>query len=598
MKPTHGRRARAALLLLLLALPLAAASRPTLVVVISVDQMRADYLERFRPWFGQDGFNRFLERGAVFSQARQRHAITYTGPGHAAIGTGLDPRDSGIIANLWYDVVRGREVYCAEDRRSRWVGEGANAPKIPIAPASPVLEEDASLGDRLKEQFPGARVVGVSLKDRAAVLMAGRKADAALWFEERFGRFVTSSYYPPHPELLEFDRRLPEFFAAPEHRVWDLSGRIPPADLARITFDPPQLYDAKNPPQGYGATFPHALAGPKSIVASPWGDVLLLDFTRSVIARLKLGSRPDRPDLLFIGLSSTDYYGHMFGPDSKEIADGIVRLDATLAKFFAWLDGNVGRDRVLLFLTADHGVQPLPEVARAKHKAQTGQDDFSIAGRVDFSNARGNIPNPTLKELSGDRFVLELSLARTFGYELDSEAHNASEGAIAYFQEPSFSLNRPVLARRGLPVEKVKEAVRDWVRARPGVLEAFTNTEICNGLAATTPYALAIERSFRADRSGDVFVVLKPGWMWSYGKEAGTTHGQPNDDDARVPLAAFGPGVRAGSWPIKVSPLSIARTVGALYGFQAGEPDAEVLDPVLGKEMGTKKLENRAAAVR
>ncbi len=598
MKPTLPRRAAFALLGLVLALPVAAAPRPSLVVVISVDQMRTDYLERFRPWFGKDGFNRFLERGAVFPEARQRHAVTTTGPGHAVIGTGLDPRHSGIIGNNWYDQVAAREVYCAEDRGSAWVGQGPGAPRIPISPASPVQEDGAALGDRLKEKFPGARVIGLSLKDRAAVLMAGRKADAALWFEERFGRFVTSSYYPPHPELLQFNASLPAFFSAPEHRRWDLSGKIPEADLTRITFDPPELYDAKNPPAGYGATFPHALAGPKNIVSSPWGDVLLLDLARSVIERSKLGADGERPDLLFIGLSATDYYGHMFGPDSKEIADGIVRLDATLSRFFAWLDGNAGPGGALVFLTADHGVQPLPEVARAKHKKATGESDYLIAGRVDFSNSRGNVPNPTMKELGGDRFALEWFLAKTFGYELDVTALNASEGAVVYFQEPWFYLNRPVLARRGLPVEKVKEAVRAWVAARPGVLETFTSTQVLDGLPATAPYALAIERSFRADRSGDVLAILKPGWMWSYGKEAGTTHGQPADDDARVPLAAFGPGVRAGSWSVKASPLSIARTVAALYGFEAGEPDAEVLEPVLGRDMGTKTLEKAAAAAR
>ena len=596
MKSADPRRLTAAVLLLLLALPLAAAPPPTLVVVISVDQMRPDYLERFRPWFGRDGFNRFLEYGAVLSQARQRHAIMYTGPVHAAIGTGLDPRHSGIIANNWYDLVSQREVYCAEDRRTAWVGEGPGAPRIPILPASPVLEDDASLGDRLKEKFPGARVVGLALKDRAAVLMAGRKADAALWFEERFGRFVTSSYYPLHPELLRFNAQVSSFLDAPEHRRWELSGKIPAADLARITFDPPDLYDAKNPPAGYGATFPHTLSTPRAILSSPWGDVLLLDLARSVIEEWKLGGNVDRPDLLFLGLSSTDYYGHMFGPDSEEIADGMVRLDATLASFFAWLDAHVGRDRALVFLTADHGVQPLPEVARAKHKKETGQDDYLIAGRVDFSNSRGDIPEPTMKQLGGDRFTLEWHLAKKFGYDLNVDGANASEGAIAYFQEPSFYLNRLVLARRGLSVEKVKDAVRDWVRGRPGVLEVFTNTEIGNGLPATVPHGLAIERSFRADRSGDVFVVLKPGWMWSYGREAGTTHGQPCDDDARVPLAVVGPGVRAGSWGAKVSPLSIARTVAALYGFEAGETDAEVLDPVLGKAMGTKELEAPAAA--
>jgi predicted AlkP superfamily pyrophosphatase or phosphodiesterase len=587
------KRAAAELLLglFLCAGRVTAAEKPSLVVVISVDQMRADYLDRFRPYFGKDGFNRFLEHGAVYPEARYRHAVTYTGPGHAAIGTGLDPHHSGIVGNLWYDADTNREIYCVEDRQVQWIGAPADAKPIPILPASPVLLDGASLGDRMKEKFPQARVVGIALKDRAAVLMAGRKADAALWFEERFGRFVTSTYYPPRPSLLAFDERLPAFFALSEHRTWTLWKRVPQADLERITFDPPQLYDAKGQPEGYKPTFDHVLGDPKAIISSPWGDVLMLDLARFIIDDLRLGAAADHPDLLFIGLSSTDYYGHWFGPDSKEVADGMVRLDQTLEQFFGWLDAKVGRDKTLVFLTADHGVQAIPEVARAKEKQKTGQDNYLSAGRVDFSNSRGGVQTPTMRQLGGDRFTLEFFLAKTFGYELDLDALAATEAAVAYFQEPCFYLNRTVLARRGLAVENVKQTVRDWVRKRPGVLEAFTNTEVIDGLPATAPYALAIERSFRADRSGDIFVVLAPGWMWSYGSERGTTHGQPNDDDTRVPLAVWGPSVLHGSWNGKVSPLSIARTVATLYGFEAGEPDAAILEPVLGRPSGTKKTE-------
>ena len=572
-----------------------AAAKPSLVVVISVDQMRADYLERFRPWFGEDGFNRFLDRGAVYPEARHRHAVTFTGPGHAAIGTGLDPRESGIVANRWYDTVSGQGVYCVEDRRTGWVGV-QNPPKIPIQPASPALLNGDSLGDRLKETFPGSRVVGLSLKDRAAVLMAGRKADAAIWFEERFARFVTSTYYARRPSLLTFNRDLASFFENPSHRTWTLSGRIPAADLDRVTFDPPELYDAKGQPEGYGATFPHTLANPKDIVSSPWGDELVLGLSRAVIEDLALGREPSRPDLLFIGLSSTDYYGHWFGPDSKEIADGIVRLDATLEAFFQWLDARVGKDRTLLFLTSDHGVQPLPEVIRERQKRTNGRADYLSAGRVDFSNSRTGGEFPKMRELGGDRFTLEFFLAKKFGYEIDSDAPALQAAAVTFFDEPCLYLNRAVLARRGLDAEAVKAAVRDWARTRPGVAAAWTNTEIVNGLPPTSPGALAIQRSFRADRSGDVFVVLKPGWMWSYGRETGTTHGQPNDDDARVPLLAWGAGVRAGRYPGKVSPVSIARTVAALFGFEAGMPDADVLEPVLGRNTGVKKMMAGAAA--
>ena len=582
-----GRRSRRAALAAALALvlfpvlPLAAAEQPALVVVISVDQMRADYVERFRPYFGKDGFNRFLTRGAVFTEARHRHAITYTGPGHAVIGTGLDPHTSGIVANRWYDIVNSRPVYCAEDPDTRWSGAPAGGDSGPVLPASPVLLDGVSLGDRLKQAFPWARVVAISLKDRAAALMAGRRADAAIWFEERFGRFVTSTYYPPHPELLAFDERLPAFFSAPEHRRWELSGRIPEADMARLTFDPPELYDVKGQPPDVKPTFPHDLKSPKNIVSSPWGDVLVLELARHTITSLRLGRQEGTPDLLFVGLSSTDYYGHWFGPDSREVADGIVRLDGTLEAFFQWLDHEVGSGRTLIVLTADHGVQSIPEVARAKWKRKTGEDNDLVAGRVDYSNPRGAVLK--VRQIGGDRYTLESFLSRTFRYELDLDAPASEQALVEFFEEPSFYVNRSATARRGLDVEAVKVAIRDWATRRPGVLAAYTNTEIADGLPKSAPHAQAVSRSFRADRSGDVFVVLKPGWMWSSGREAGTTHGQPVEEDRRVPILAFGPGVAAGIYDFPVETVSIAKTLGALFGVNVGEPDAALLEPLLGR---------------
>jgi predicted AlkP superfamily pyrophosphatase or phosphodiesterase len=573
-----------ALACLLAASPAPPSDKPSLVIVISVDQMRADYLDRFRPYFGKDGFNRFLTKGAVFTEARHRHAITYTGPGHAVIGTGLDPHTSGIVANRWYDVVTARPVYCAEDPDTRWAGAPPGKDAGPVLPASPALLDGVSLGDRLKQTFPRARVVAISLKDRAAALMAGRRADAAIWFEERFERFVSSTYYPPHPELLAFDERLPAFFSAPEHRRWELSGRIPEADMARLTFDPPELFDAKSEPPEVKPTFPHELASPKNIVSSPWGDILMLELARHTITSLRLGKQDGTPDLLFVGLSSTDYYGHWFGPDSREIADGIVRLDGSLETFFQWLDREVGPGRALVVLTADHGVQSIPEVARAKWKQRTGEDNYLVAGRVDYGNPRGEAPK--VGEIHGDRYTLEYFLSQKFRYELDPDAPASGEALVEFFEEPSFYVNRGVVARRGLDAEVVKTAIRDWLTRRPGVLAAYTNTEIADGLPKT---ALAVSRSFRADRSGDVFVLLKPGWMWSYGREAGTTHGQPVDEDRRVPIVAFGPGVAAGIYGGPAETVSVAKTLGALFGVNVGEPDAALLEPLLGRPPAIQK---------
>ena len=457
----------------------------------------------------------------------------------------------------------------------------------PIFPASPVLLDGVSLGDRLKQSYPFARVVAISLKDRAAALMAGRRADAAIWFEERFERFVTSTYYPPHPELLAFDDRLPAFFAAPEHRRWELSGKISEADMAALTFDPPELFDSKGQPPEVKPTFPHDLASPKNIVSSPWGDVLMLELARHTITSLRLGKQEGTPDLLFVGLSSTDYYGHWFGPDSREIADGIVRLDGTLAAFFQWLDKDVGAGRVLVVLTADHGVQSIPEVARAKWKKKTGEDNYLVAGRVDYSNPRGAAPK--VRQIGGDRYTLEYFLSQKFRYELALDAPASSEALVEFFEEPSFYVNRSVVVRRGLDAEAVKVAIRDWAARRPGVLAAYTNTEIADGLPKTAPHALAVSRSFRADRSGDVFVLLKPGWMWSSGREAGTTHGQPVDEDRRVPILAFGPGVVAGIYGGPAETVSIAKTLGALFGVNVGEPDAALLEPLLGRAPSAQK---------
>jgi arylsulfatase A-like enzyme len=574
------RRTALAALLFVAAAVASGAGKPSLVVVISVDQMRNDYLDRFRPWFARDGFNRFLERGARFPEARYRHATTVTCVGHAAIGTGRDPRDTGIVANDWYDAGKARREYCVEDRAAQWVGAPADAPKITTLPASPVLISGDFLGDRFKEKFPGARVVSLALKDRASVPMGGRKADAVLWFVREFGRFVTSSFYPTRPSLLAFNSRLSAFWAS--HTKWEVSGRIPEKSLARVIFDPPELVRFKGTLRGSGEWFPHALPDPRNVIESPFGDDLVLELARYATRELHIGRNPTgAPDLLFLGLSSLDYYAHRAGPDSREVADGVVRLDGQLDAFFRWLDGSVGAGSTLLFLTADHGVTPIPEFARERARRATGRDDPAVAGRYDLSGGTGD--GATVAEGSADRLALEKHLAAKFGYSLDPGLPNALEGTIFRFEEPiGLYLNRAVMARRRLAPERVKEAVRDWLRVRPGVRAAWTNTEVGNGLPPTEPLALPVERAFRADRSPDVLLYLRPGWIFR--KTSGSTHGQPTDDDARVPLLASGPGVRAGSWGIRVSPLSIARTVAALYGFEAGAPDAEVLQPVLGRD--------------
>jgi arylsulfatase A-like enzyme len=570
-----------------------AAEKPSLIVVISVDQMRADYLERFRPYFGQDGFNRFLERGAVFTQAHLRHSYAETAPGHASIGTGLDPRNHGILSNRWFDPSTGRNSYSVADSNVKWVGMPAGYSGS-VVPASPTRLEGASLGDRLKESFPKARVVGLALKDRAAVFMSGRKADAAVWFEENTGQFVTTTYYPPRPSLLAFNEApLKKMLEDPKHKVWNLSGLIPSADLDRLTFDPPELYKFKDPLEGMGETFPHGTATARTYASSPFGDELILQYARFAIRDMSLGrNAAGAPDILFIGMSATDFYGHKYGPDSREIADGIVRLDRTLESFWLWLDNWLGKRGALVFLTADHGVTPIPEVAREKAR-RAGTERPDMSGRCDMHNPRGK---RTVAEAGADRLAVERQVAQALGYTLEETKLNAEEASIAWFEDGFLYLNRPVLLRRGLDLERVKNAVRDAVKARQGSAAAYTNTEIGNGLPADAPGGLAVTRSFRADRAGEVYAILKPGWIWFYEKNAGTTHGQPNEDDTHVPVAVWGAGVRAGVYDTPTSPLAIAKTLGALFGFEVGEPDVLPLAPVLGSAQPAVPAKKAAAA--
>jgi hypothetical protein len=231
-------------------------------------------------------------------------------------------------------------------------------------------------------------------------------------------------------------------------------------------------------------------------------------------------------------------------------------------------------------------------VAREKARRE-GHDTPEAFGRADMHNPRGK---KTVAEAGKDRIAVERALASTLGYALDETRGNTEEAAIAWFEDGFVYLNRSVLARRGLDLEHIKSALADALRARMGVGAAYTNTQIGNGLPAEAPGGLAVTRSFRADRAGDVYAILKPGWIWFYEKDAGTSHGEPNEDDLHVPVAAWGAGVAAGSYDTPTSPLAIAKTVGALFGFEVGEPDVLPLAPVLGSAQPAVPAKKAAAA--
>lgn len=575
----------AMLLALLLTLTASAAETPRLIVVISVDQLRFDYVDRFAPFLTERGFKRFAREGAVFPNARYRYSVTFTGPGHASIGTGLLPAESGIVGNSWFerdapfDETQWRwyfddiTAYTApalatrNDGGEAWWKQGGTPryctydERVQVTAGktsgmSPANVSGDALGDRIKERFPQSRVIALALKDRASILMGGRRADAAYWFDRDLPGFVSSTYYRFNPEVLAFNAQVRGY--VPASAEWRPSSYIPPADLQRITFDPPAAWPLKN--TTYGGTFPHPIKSIRALTYAPFAQDLVLDFAQHVIATENLGSRDASPDVLFVGVTPFDYVGHYYGPDSMEAADTFARLDRSLAQFLDALERRFG-DRVLVAITADHGVQPNPEIAKLR-------DPKVDAGRLDL---RTPDPRATrIADLPPMRIEIERKLAVRLGI-LFSEDAPLTNAFVYFFEEPGLWLNWRHVAALGLDGERVKRALRDVLKemTQHGIADVWTNTE----LLAPDPNASRLKQlmhaSWRSDRSGDVLIALRPGWIWMWGSNS-TTHGQPVENDMHVPLMFWGTGVKRGVYDVDASPLDLARTLGAFVGVDAG----------------------------
>jgi predicted AlkP superfamily pyrophosphatase or phosphodiesterase len=586
-------RARLTLLALLFAAVSLHADRPDLIVVISVDQMRFDYVDRFAPWLTERGFKRFAREGAVFRNARYRYSATFTGPGHASIGTGRLPAESGIVGNSWFErdgaVDEAQWEWYFDDitpyvapglaqRRDpnaeQWWKEGGGSPMYctyddRVTPTtgkssgmSPANLSGDALGDRVKEKYREARVIALALKDRAAILMGGRRADAAYWFDRDVPAFISSTYYRSNPAVLEFNRTLRGYF--PGSAQWTPSPYIPAADRQRVAFDPPEAWPLKN--TTYGGTFPHPIQSMKALTYSPFASDIVLDFAEHVIVTEALGTR-GVPDLLYVGITPTDYVGHYYGPDSMEVADNFVRLDRSLAHFLDALERRFGK-RVLVALTGDHGVQSNPEIVKLR------QPDAD-AGRLDIRT-----PDPgaqRISDLPPTRIAIERALARRLGLPFAEDAP-LSHALVYFFEEPSLWVNWKRVAALKLDGERVKRALRDVMRGMKdhGIDDAWTSTE----MLAPNPSASRIEQlmraSYRSDRAGDVLMALRPGWIWMWGSNS-TTHGQPVDNDLHVPLLFWGAGVKPGIYEDEASPLDLARTLGNVVGVDAGGRTSRLL---------------------
>jgi predicted AlkP superfamily pyrophosphatase or phosphodiesterase len=518
---------------------------PRLVLFVSVDQMRYDYLTRFAPLF-RGGFKTLLERGAVFSNALYRHANTETGPGHSVLLSGRSPSHSGIVANTWYDSVLGKEVNVVEDPAVSPMGGSGSG-----YGASPAHFVGFTLGDMLKKRSPGSRVVGISLKDRSAILMAGPRADAAYWFDTRVGAFVTSTYYVKTvPAWLAQwnDKRLPD---APEWRVWS---RLRPDEGLYRQFAGPD--DVKAEWDGKDTVFPHRVRGAPPAPAfyddlrrTPAGDDILLDAALAAMNAHQLG-QDDDTDLLAIGFSSSDVLGHTYGPDSQEEMDEFLRLDATLGRLLDEVDRRIGLDRVILGLSADHGVMPLVENLQARGLP-----------------ARRVRPEDLLAPVTS-------ALDARFG---------EAKALIARYLAPDFYFDLEAIARRGLARHEVEEVARRALLDTGLVEKVYTQEELLGDPPAGDAMFPIVRRSFYQPRSPHLAVVLKQ-WEYLSDRPGGTGHGTPWEYDRHVPVAFMGPGVKAGSYASECGPEDIAPTLAALLRLDYPRQDGRVLTEMMRGE--------------
>ena len=538
--------------------------RPKLVVLLVVDQMRADYVDKFRgQWTG--GLKRLLDEGAWFRDAAYSYAATETCVGHATISTGAFPSTHGMIANEWWDRERQERVTCTADPTVKNTGYGGLNVKGGDSAARLLVP---AFADELKFQAgAGTRVVTFSLKARASITLGGRQGDAVTWFDPSVGAWTSSSAYPVVALVEEY---------AKAHPVADDFGKTWAPLLASSTY----LYDAAAtgaiPPPGFAAAFPHPLrGGPESTrpdpvfyyrwQTSPFADTYLTQLAETAVDKLELGKRA-ATDFLGVSFSSVDYAGHAFGPRSWEIQDVLVRLDRDLGELFAHLDKTVGRGNYVVAFTADHGVVPIPE-----DLLKTGMD----AGWLNVEEVKQHI------EKGLEPFH--------FGKPALSEV---GAGDIYFTPGTYDKLKADPAAMR---------AALDAMESVPGVAHVYRAEQLEDRPATQSPLRAAEAESFFKSRSGDLLIVPKPYWPWDFSssgkpRQYGTTHGTPYYYDQRVPVLFMGFGIQPGEYFQAITPADIAPTLASLCGITLASRDGHALAEALRKPVATPSATRPANA--
>lgn len=530
------RRRLISLVLLLASVAVSAQQQPAavkrpLIVILVVDQMRTDYLERGAPHFTA-GLKRLTTEGAWFKEGAYPYLNTVTCAGHSTIGTGALPYNHGMVLNAWLDRSTGRERACTADETVQNIAyssatvTGGDSARWLLVPTLAQKVRDA-----------GGRTVAMSLKPRSAIPLAGTNPTAVIWLNDRAGWATSSAFTTTKIDWVEkYVAANP--IAADGGKVWD---RTLPADKYADSDDGL----GERFPTGWTRTFPHPLSkaeAPEFMAQwqrSPFADEHLGRMAAGAVDALDLGRGPST-DFLAVSFSSLDLLGHQFGPSSHEVQDMVLRLDRTIGALLDHLDARLGRNGYVVGLSADHGVGPMPEQTEGSGRQSGSQAVAAIDGALGPIFGQGKY---AAQAVYTDLYLL------------------------------------PGVLDRLKANPKASEAVLDALRALPGVARAYRADEISTPEVRTSsdPFKRAAALSYYAPRSGDLIIVPRQHWLLS--TSSATTHGTLYPYDQRVPVIVYGAGVKAGARSGVATPADLAPTVAALAGFPFTAPDGKPLVP-------------------
>ncbi|GGX14677.1 alkaline phosphatase family protein [Undibacterium macrobrachii] len=503
---------------------------PKLILVLVVDGLPNEQVQRYRHQFGEGGFKRLLEQGAWFGNAHQAHGITVTAVGHSAVLTGAYPYQHGIIGNNWFDPNTSTSVYCTEDRQHTYIGTETKSSDG----TSPANLKVSTVGDELRYATGNrSKVLTVSGKDRGAILLAG-KTGTAYMLMKKTGAFASSTYYMnQHPAWhTAFHASKPQdrFYGKqwtnvlPEHAYHD--------DAHDDVVAPANTTSSKRLPYTYDSASgkPDAEYYEK-LFTGPYVDELTLDFANAAIDGEKLGNNPTgATDILGVSLSSHDYVNHTWGPESKMSHDHLQRLDRLLAKFLNNVDKKVGLDNTLVVLTADHGFANVPE--------------FSQSIKRDANRLDGNKMSAALNQHLFEKFGVEKLIRK--------------------WSAPYFFFDYSKVESKGITRTELENTAARFILNYQGVASTYTRTQFEQGQVPNDRISRLVQRAWHKQLSGDLMVVVKPYWYFG-STNSGTSHGTPYTYDTNVPLIFMGkPWFKAGAYSNYAEVMDIAPTLSHL----------------------------------